>query len=153
MISKKEEKSKTDLKKRIDELENQWKRALADYQNLEKRIQEEKGAFVKFANQGLILKILEALDNLEKAEGHLSDPGLSLAVTNLRKILQDEGVEKIEVVGRGFNPSEMECVEVVKGEKDNEITEEVRSGYRLYDKILRAAQVKVAKREINQKED
>lgn len=152
MISKKEEKKQTDFRKRIDELENQWKRALADYQNLEKRVQEEKGAFVKFANQGLILKILEALDSLEKAQKHLEDTGLNLAVANLKKVLQDEGVEKIEVIGREFNPLEMECVEVVKGENDNEVVEEVRSGYRLYDKILRAAQVKVAKREINQKE-
>ena len=55
------------LKKRIEELEENWKRALADYQNLEKRVSDEKQGFAKWANARLLDKLLPVLDSLEKA--------------------------------------------------------------------------------------
>ena len=59
-----------ELKKEITELDNKWKRALADYQNLERRTGEEKKDFAQYANSELILKILPGLDSLEKAQEH-----------------------------------------------------------------------------------
>lgn len=77
---KKDEKNqkKTNVQAEIDELTNRWKRALADYENLEKRINAEKNDFVKFANASLLLKILPALDTLIIAQKHLGDEGLGL---------------------------------------------------------------------------
>jgi len=129
----------------IEELTNKWKRALADYQNLERRVAEDKESFVKFVSAGLILKLLPALDSLEKAEKHLEDEGLGLALKQFRQALQEEGLEKIEAVGKEFNPEEMECVDLCKGE-DEKAMEEVRSGYKLNGKILRVTQVKVGKK-------
>lgn len=133
---------------RIKELEDLWKRALADYQNLEKRVAKEKEEFAKFANSELILKILPAIDDLEKAERHLEDEGLSLALENLRQGLKETGLEKIELEGKRFDPLEMECVEVSQG-GEGKVLEEIRAGYKLNGKVLRPAQVKVGKQKIN----
>jgi len=135
----------------VKKLEDLWKRALADYQNLEKRIALEKEEFVKFANRNLILRILPAIDSLEKAEEYLKDEGLSLALRQLKEGLFFEGLEKIEVKGKDFNPEEMECVAVGEGE-EGKVLEEIRAGYRLNGKVLRAAQVKVGKK-ATKKED
>lgn len=134
---------KKDLK--IKRLENLWKRALADYQNLEKRTAGEREDFVKFANSQLILKILPAIDSLERAEKHLKNEGLSLAVKQLREGLASEGLEKIQTKGRNFDPEEMECVEVGQG-KEGKVLDEIRAGYKLGNRVLKVAQVRVGKK-------
>ena len=133
------------LKEELDDLTHKWKRALADYQNLEKRVNFEKEDFIRFASAQLILKILPALDSLEKAEKHLKDEGLSLAIRQLQQVLQEEGLEEIQVLGREFDPEEMECVEVGEGE-EGRVLAEARKGYKLKGKVLRCAQVKVGKK-------
>lgn len=142
---------KTDeLKKQLEEVTNNWKRALADYQNLEKRTKEEKEEFVKFANKNLILQLLPVLDTFDKLEEHLKDDGLALIVKQFRDILLSKGLKKIEVLGRDFSPEEMECVEVEEGE-ENKVLKETRPGYKMKDKIIRPAQVIVGKKEIDEK--
>ncbi len=134
---------------KLDEMTNNWKRALADYQNLEKRTNEERGAWVKLANSSLLLKLVPALDSLEqlvKLEQFVKDEHLNLVVKQFKDILEGEGVKKIEVMSKKFNPVEMECVETVESEKEDEVLEEVRQGYYLYDKVLRPALVKVGKK-------
>lgn len=125
-----------------------WKakylRALADYQNLERRVQEEKEEVRKFAAEGIIKRLLPAVDSLAKAKDHVQDAGLALAFKQLEAVLEELGVEKIDVLGKPFNPEVMECVEVVEGE-ENVATEEVLPGYRLRDKVIRVAKVKVGK--------
>ena len=127
---------------KITDLENKWKRALADYANLEKRIEKEKEDFVKFANAQLLNKLLAVLNDLELAEKHLKDKGLTLAGNRFREILKEEGVEEIEVLGRNFDPELMDAVETVDGPK-NKVVEVVLKGYKLYGKVLRPAKVKV----------
>ncbi len=131
---------------------NEWKakymRTLADYQNLERRTQNEKEEIRRFAAEIVLSRLLPALDTLGKAKDHIKDIGLDLAFKELYAVLEEQGVEKIEVVGKQFNPHEMECIEVVEG-KDNEVMEELLPGYRFRDKILRVAQVKVGKKQNN----
>ncbi len=137
-----EKKNKTEeLQKQVNELTNKWKRALADYQNLEKRINEEKQDFVKFSNSLLITKLLEVLDSLEMAEKHLNDQGLTLAVNQLRTILKNEGVEEIKIRDK-YDPTLMECVELAEGLGKTEL---VKKGYYLNNKVLRPCKVKVYK--------
>ena len=133
-----------ELKQKIEELSNNWKRALADYQNLEKRHEREKAEFVQFANSSLILKLLSVLDNLERAQEHLKDNGLELAIGEFKRVLAEDGLEEIEVSGKEFNPAEMEAVETVEGEEDNKVVEAVYKGYRLKDRLVRPAKVKVS---------
>lgn len=127
-----------------EEWKNKYLRVLADYQNLDKRAASEKIEIRRFAAEVVIGRILPALDTLAKAKAHIQDAGLDLAYKELESALAELGVTKIDVVGRQFNPHEMECIEVVEGE-DNKVTEELLPGYKLHEKIIRVAQVKVGK--------
>lgn len=133
------------LKEEIDELRNKYLRALADYQNLEKRVEKEKIDFQKKANKNLILKFLEVLDDLERGEKFISDSGLKLIKEKFIKILEEEGVREIEVLGKVFNPQVAECIEVVEGKRDNIVVEVLRKGYTLNGEVIRVARVKVEK--------
>jgi molecular chaperone GrpE len=142
-------KKKTDItiegNKEAEEWKNKYLRALADYQNLEKRVAGEKTELRRFAAEVVISRILPTLDTLAKAKAHIQDPGLDLAYKELEGALTDLGVKKINVLGKEFNPHEMECIEVVAGE-DNKVMEELLPGYTLHEKVIRVAQVKVGKK-------
>lgn len=129
-----------------DEWKNKYLRALADYQNLEKRTQTEKQEIRKFAAEVVISRMLPAMDSLLKAREHLKDTGLDLAVREFESVFADMGVAKIDVVGKAFNPHEMECIEVTDG-PDGEVVTELLPGYKLHDKVIRVAQVKVGKKQ------
>lgn len=134
------------FKKQAEEYRNKYLRALADYQNLEKTTREERQRLIKSANNHLILRLLPFLDTLEKAEVFIKDEGLKLAKTQLESILKEMGLEEIEVLNKEFDPHLCEAVEMVPGDKDNQVAEVIRRGYRLEEKILRVAQVKVSKK-------
>ena len=142
MSKKYEEKHKES--EEFKNLENQLKRALADYQNLEKRVESEKSERIKVSNKDLLLKLLPGLDSLSLAEKHTQDGGVKLSIKHFLDILETEGVKKIETVGKDFDPNFMEAVTTTKGE-DGKVVEEVRSGYTLFDQVLRPAQVVVGK--------
>ena len=135
-----------ELKKTIEELEDKYKRALADYQNLEKRVAEERKELIRRANKDLLLRFLPVLDTLMLAIKHIKtqDKGLSLSLKQFQDVLKGEGVEKIEVVGKQFDPNLMQCVETVTGEA-GKVLDEIRPGYKLSNLLLRAALVKVGK--------
>lgn len=132
------------LKEKIEELENQNKRLLADYRNLEKRINQERGEWILKANRSLLLNLLPILDTLILANKHSKseDQNVSLSIQQFLDILKREGVVKVKTMGRNFDPNLMECIETVEG-IDGKVLEEMRTGYTLYDKTLRPAQVKV----------
>jgi molecular chaperone GrpE len=129
----------------IEELTQCWKRALADYQNLEKRIEKDKADFVQYSNRQLIQKLLTVLDNLERAEEHLKDQGLELAVKEFKRVLGEEGLSEIDAVGQDYDPALMEAVEVVEGEDSGKVIEVTQKGYFLKDKVVRPVKVKVIK--------
>lgn len=129
-----------------EDWKNKYLRALADYQNLENRIRDGREELITNANRNLILKLLPFLDHLEKAEIFIKDEGLKIARDNLLKTLKEAGVEELEVINKPFDPILSEAIEIVKGEKDDVIVEVLRKGYKLGNKILRAAQVKVSKK-------
>ena len=83
-----------ELQKQIEEVTARWKRAVADYQNLEKRIAEEKQNWVKFAAKNFIVGLLPVVDDLEKANAYLKDAGLGLALSKLDTVLKQAGVDK-----------------------------------------------------------
>jgi len=135
-------KKKSAKTEKLADLESKWKRALADYHNLEKRIDKEKEAFVKFSNAQLLENLLTVLDDLERAEKHLKDQGLSLAINKFKEVLQKENLEEIKAQGEEFNPELMEATEIVAGLK-NRVVEVVNKGYLLNNKVLKVAKVKV----------
>jgi len=127
---------------KIEQLENQLKRALADYQNLERRTEEERREFVKYANKELIVSLLPAFDALFLASKYTEDQGVKLTVQRVLEILKEQGVEKVETENVQFNAEGMEAVEVVEGE-DGKVIEEIRPGFTIFGKLVRPAQVKV----------
>ena len=139
---KQEKSSAADADQKVRELEENWKRALADYRNLEKRIESQQQAFVRLANAALIHKLLSVLDDLERAATHLKDDGLNLVIGKLSGVLDSEGIKTVKSEGEEFNPETMECTEMVNGPK-NAVTETVLKGYILNDHVIRPAKVKV----------
>lgn len=133
------------LKKETKELKEKYLRALADYDNLRKRWEQEKLEWGYFANEELMKKLLPVLDNLEKAKEHFKDKSLTLIFKEFQGILKNEGLEEISA-GKIFDPNLMECVEVTAGETNEEILETVLKGYKFKGKVLRPIQVKVAKK-------
>lgn len=150
-IGRKEEK--------VAQLQDQLKRALADYANLQKRIQAEREQIIRFGASALLTKFLAILDTLESAEKVVRTEGspavrkgLELALDQFRKILKEEGVEEIRAETH-FDPQVHEAVEIVKGETDNKIVEVVAKGFRIGDRVLRPVRVKVAKKELETPSD
>lgn len=136
-----------ELQGQIEEWKSKYLRALADYQNLERRVSQERQEFKERITEEIIHKMLVILDDVQKAEKHVKDEGLTLAVKGFDAWLTGHNVRKIHVLHKEFNPHEMECVEVVEGDKDNEVIDEVRPGYMIGEKILRHALVKVSKKQ------
>lgn len=122
---------------------DKYLRSLADYQNLIKRTQKEKQDAIQFANEVFVEKLLPVLDHLERAKGHVEDEGVGLIYKELSRVLEEIGVETINVdKTEEFNPEYMECIEA---EKDGKMLEITRAGYRYKDKVIRPVQVKVVK--------
>lgn len=130
---------------RESEWEGKYKRALADYQNLEKRVAAQRRELIISAGRGILLRLLPVLDTLQLAAKHTNDKGLVLSIQQFLDILKAEGVEKIETKGKKFDPETMEAVGTGEGE-ENIVLEESRAGYLLNGSLLRAAQVIVGKK-------
>lgn len=134
-----------DLKKQLDQCQNNWKRALADYQNLERRVRTDKEEFAKYAKSSLIIKLLPIFDNLEKTAKHITDQGLAICIKSFQNFLMQEGLTEINVSGKDFDPHTMQAIETVEGEKDGKVVEVLQRGYKLHDRVIRPAHVKVTK--------
>lgn len=153
MSKKKEDKQDQSEQQRVVELENQLKRAVADYHNLEKRVTEGRSELTKWGTGELLIKLLPTLDHLEQALSGANEAekqsgwfkGVELAVKELNQVLQSEGLEQIVADGQ-FDPNLHEAVDTSEGE-DNKILKMVRKGYTLNGKVLRPAQVVVGKSE------
>lgn len=153
MTAKKDDQQKKEnTQPRIEALEAKWKRALADYQNLEKRIEKEKHDFIRFASAHLISQLVNVLDDLERAQSHNHDTGLKLIYDKLKDILKAEGLEEMKVSGQPFNPETMEAIERIAG-KPNQVMGVVTKGYTLNSKVLRPAKVKVGNAASNRNPD
>ena len=132
-----------------------WQRARADFLNYKKCEAEKIGEVARHINETLILKLLPVLDNLELAEKNLSDDlmrdenikGILQIKSKILDIFKDLGVEEIKSLGEKFDPNFHEAVEMAEEEsvRPGEIVREVQKGYKLHNKVIRAAKVKVAK--------
>ena len=123
-----------------EEYLNNWKRERADFLNYKKDEAKRLGEFVKFANEAVILELIDTLDDLERASKEINDPGLSQVMTKFRDLLKKYDVERINTEG-AFDPLLHEAVEGAEGDK----IEEVRAGYMMHGKVIRPARVKIIK--------
>jgi len=129
---------------KIAELEDKLARSLADYVNLEKRIEGQRQFFATLASASIMSKLIEALDDLYLAAAHLKDPGLTMALDKLKNILKTEGLTEIDVQGKDFDPNTMNCVHTQEGE-ENKVLSVIKKAYLLNGECLRPAAVIVGK--------
>ena len=136
----------------IQQYKDKLQRIHADFENFKKRSIKEKQEFVKFANEGLILKVLEAYEDLERALEVKEDKnlreGVELIYKKLTKILEDEGVEPIETKNQKFDPYKHEALMTEDNDdyENNEIIQALQKGYTLNSKVIRYSKVKVCKK-------
>lgn len=134
--------------KRSKVLREQLARALADYDNLVKRFEREKEEVIKHSNKILLEDLLPVFDNLNRAQEHLGDQGLKMALDQFLQILNNYGVQEIPAAsGDKFDSQMHEVVESVadgSAMQNGTITEVLARGWKWQDgQVLRPAKVKV----------
>lgn len=136
-----------------------WQRAQADFSNFKKRGEQEREDFTRFANASLMLEFLPLLDDLERALEHVPAKlsglawvdGVNLIYRKFKATLESQGLTRIEALGKPFDPSLHEAMRQDKGE-EGIVTEEIRKGYQLHDKVIRPTMVVVGNGEDTEKE-
>lgn len=145
----------SEYKQKADDYLNSWKRVAADFENYKKRKEVESADLIHFAKEVTVVKMLPTLESLEEALKHSPEDerfkewseGVVKIVQQLEKVLLEMGVEKIEAEGAQFDHSLHEAVEEVESnEEEGVVVEEVQKGYKLNDKVIRPAKVRVAKK-------
>ena len=126
-------------------------RTVAEFDNYKKRVSKEKEKIYNLAVGDVITKFISVLDNLEKAStAESTDEKLKEGVTLIHKQMADLftglNVEKIATVKEEFNPDLHDAVMHIEDKEfgEQEVVEELRSGYKMGDRVLRHAMVKVA---------
>ena len=146
------------LQQERDELQDRLLRTVAEFDNYRKRTDRERRELSDFIATDILRDLLPIVDDLERTLATPADlasnpefaafhQGVTLIHRQWLELLRRRGVEPLEVVGKPFDPEWHEAVsdEPANGRPDGEITAELRRGYRIGSKLLRAAMVKVAK--------
>lgn len=140
------------LDTQLVELTEALKRERADSVNLRRRHEEEISSLRTRLKANIVTDLLPVIDNFERALKHVPKElegddyikGVQGVVKQFEKTLVDIGVERIKTVGEAFDPVLHEAVSMEEGDGDQEIiSEELQSGYRLDDNVIRHAIVKV----------
>ncbi|PXW91614.1 molecular chaperone GrpE [Streptohalobacillus salinus] len=139
--------------KENEELKNKMLRIQAEYDNFRKRTQREKAADLKYKSQDLATELLNVVDNFERALDTKPDDekvqsyfeGIEMVYRQLITALNQAGVEPIETDGETFDPNLHQAVIQVEDDSQptNTVIETLQKGYRLKDRVIRPAMVKV----------
>ncbi len=127
------------LEEKLTQAQVKEQRALADYQNLVRRTQEEMVRRSKLAAHDFVVSLLQPVEHLHMAAQQLKDPGLTMVVDQFWKVLAEQGLEKMDCLGKPFESNSMEAVESAgNGEI---VTKVLRNGYMLHDEVVQVARV------------
>lgn len=140
----KEEQIHKNQEEETEKFKNLYLRALADYKNLEHRMNQERQRMRISIKKEMIYTLLPVLDNIDQAEVFNQDPGLKMVGTSFRKALQEMGVTDIDLIGTEYNPEYAEVVQVVEGEADNIVVAVVQKAYQLDGQVIRPGKVTVS---------
>ncbi|MCK5037678.1 MAG: nucleotide exchange factor GrpE [Thermoplasmata archaeon] len=138
----------------IIDFEDKWKRALADLDNMRKRTDRELEHLRKYSSELLILDMIRSMEDMERAldmsKANKDDmtKGLGMVLNEMNVTLKKHGVEIIESMGASFDPNlhealMQECTDCI--DDDDKIIVELQRGYKLHDRVIRHAKVKVGK--------
>jgi len=144
-----------DLRVKLEESEDKHLRLVAEFDNFRKRNARQYEDIIKAANRNIVTRLLEVVDNFERAleaAGNSSDKdsllkGMELVYKNLYDILEHEGLEPIEAVGKEFDPNFHEAMMQVESDEylEGTIVQEMTKGYKLAGKVVRHSRVPVSR--------
>ena len=155
-----------ELQKKADEYLNSWKRAAADLINYKKEEMERMATLASYAKESILFEVLPIFDSFYLAEKHANKldlpagqagnvgmlewaKGFSQIKNQIAEFLKKAGIVEIEVMGQKFDPNSMEIVAASaegSGEpKEEVVVEELQKGYKMGERVLRPAKVKVSK--------
>ena len=132
-------------------------RSQADFENMRKRLEKDKLEFIKYANEGILLELLNVLDDLERTINLAEDKhedlnaflkGVEIILAHLYDMLKQHGVKPIEAEGKVFDPHYHEALMQVENKDlpEHTIVEVLQKGYLMHERVIRTAKVKVSKK-------
>jgi molecular chaperone GrpE len=138
-------------KQDYDDLDDRYKRILAEFENFKKRSSKEREGLYNSVLSDVVEVILPVLDNLESAakvetEDENYKQGVELVLKQFKDVLKSKGIEEIETVGNTFDPELHEAVGSIQDDNlgEKEIAQEYRKGYKIGSKVIRHSMVVVA---------
>ncbi len=140
------------LKLECESLKDKLLRNTAELDNFKRRTNEEKQNFMKYASQGVMSELILVVDNYERALSSIENEvdegvfsGMKMILDQLNKTLLNNGVEVVKSVGEKFDPNVHQAVMTDSNEEfeSGVVTEELQKGYKMKERILRPAMVKV----------
>lgn len=155
-IQETEESKIEKLELEVQEWKDSYTRKLAEFQNFSRRKENELAEFKKYASEEIILKVLDNVDNLERAIDSTKESknfdslveGVDMILKNMKNLLVDEGVEEIEAEGKTFDPYEHQpmMTETLEEVENDTILQVFQKGYKLKGKVIRPSMVKINKK-------
>ena len=151
----------TELKDRASKADENWNRLLrvtADFENFKKRAAREKTDAIKFANEGVLQKLIPVLDSfdmalaaVQSADGGAAtqslQTGVNMVFQQLKKTLAETGLEEVDATGKTFDPNLHEAVSQKETSEapEGQVVQQLRKGYKFRERLLRPASVVVAR--------
>jgi molecular chaperone GrpE len=144
------------LKKDCNDYKDKYLRLLAEMENTRKRLQKERQELIQYALQNVIVDFLNPIDHMENALNYTDQMpdqvkhwaiGFKMILEQFKDVLVGQGVQSFKSLGTEFNPHSHEAVEMIETDEQpsGTVVEESIKGYKMGDKIIRPARVKVAK--------
>lgn len=134
-----------------EELNTRYLRLAADFQNYKRRVEKEKGDIYAYANEKIVVELLDVIDNFERALEHSGEnesfaEGMNMIFKQFKGVLEKSGVEEMNALGEDFDPNFHHAVltENSVEYESGKITQVLQKGYLLNKKVIRPAMVKVA---------
>ncbi len=141
-----------DAEQKLEQMTELGRRAIADMENMKRRVEEDRSRMALFANIELVRTILPVVDNFKRAQAHIPEDlsntakewfqGITQTFNQLTQALEQAGVKEIETLGQQFDPNRHEAIVQDKGPQ-NQILEVLEPGYKIGDQVIRPAKVKV----------
>ncbi|KPJ98819.1 MAG: hypothetical protein AMK71_10790 [Nitrospira bacterium SG8_35_4] len=152
-----------ELKQSLSEANDKYVRLYADFENYKKISARNREDLLKYANEDIMVDILTVIDHLELALQHVSNneaidsltEGVNLTLKELKSVLEKHGLVEISALGKPFDPAVHHAMSQIETEEaeENTVVKEFRKGYKLRDRVLRAAMVGVAKKQDDSKKE
>lgn len=147
---------KEQFNSKFDQEKNNFLLKAAEFDNSRKRLQKESEEIIKYANEKLIIKFLDILDNLDRTVYFAQTTknfdvllkGIEMTLSQFKETLEKENVRAIEAIGKQFDPNLHHAIaqEENDNHEENSVIEEMRKGYTMTNKVIRPTLVKVSKK-------